>query len=341
VGSSETVNSPIGLGDEKRLKGRRAAVTGAAGFIGGAVCRRLVAAGAEVTGLDVAEDQASRVRESGASFALSDIADRESVRAALEGAELVVHAAALVHEWGEMEEFVRVNVGGTANVCDAAAEVGAERVVHLSSVVVYGYHHGAEQDETAFRRSYGIPYIDTKSASDRLAARRGAVVIRPGDVYGPGGTQWIVRPLEMARAGQLAVPGKGEGVMLPIFVEDLVEAILLGLERGEPGEAYTVWDEENPVSFEQHFNRIAAMVGAREARRLPRPLLAAVGAAMERVAAARGSPPTITARALTFIERRGTVSTAKAREGLGWKPLVPYEEGMRRTEQWLRAEGLI
>ena len=71
-----------------------------------------------------------------------------------------------------MEEFVRVNVGGTAAVLDAASAAGVARVVHVSSVVVYGYHAPGEQDESAHMRSYGIPYIDTKSASDRLARRR-------------------------------------------------------------------------------------------------------------------------------------------------------------------------
>jgi nucleoside-diphosphate-sugar epimerase len=329
------------LAKQARIEGRNAAVTGAAGFIGGTICRRLAEVGANVTGVDVAEEGAARVRESGAAFARADVTDRDAIRAALEGADLVVHAAAFVHEWGEMDDFVRVNVGGTANVLDAASDAGAERVVHISSVVVYGYHDGSEQDETAHRRAYGIPYIDTKSSSDRLAARRGAVVIRPGDVYGPGGPQWVLRPVEMARAGQLAVPGKGDGVMLPVYVEDLADAVLLALERGEPGEAYTVWDEQNAVSFEEHFNRIAGMVGGREARRLPRPLLAAVGTAMERIAAARGRPPAFTSRAITFVDRRGTVSAAKAREQLGWEPRVPYDEGMRRTEEWLHSEGLL
>jgi nucleoside-diphosphate-sugar epimerase len=329
------------LAKQARIEGRNAAVTGAAGFIGGTICRRLAEVGANVTGVDVAEEGAARVRESGVAFARADVTDRDAIRAALEGADLVVHAAAFVHEWGEMDDFVRVNVGGTANVLDAASDAGAERVVHISSVVVYGYHDGSEQDETAHRRAYGIPYIDTKSSSDRLAARRGAVVIRPGDVYGPGGPQWVLRPVEMARAGQLAVPGKGDGVMLPVYVEDLADAVLLALERGEPGEAYTVWDEQNAVSFEEHFNRIAGMVGGREARRLPRPLLAAVGTAMERIAAARGRPPAFTSRAITFVDRRGTVSAAKAREQLGWEPRVPYDEGMRRTEEWLHSEGLL
>src|SRR2546422_550699 len=80
---------------------------------------------------------------------------------------------------------------------------------------------------------------------------------------------------------------------------------------------------------------------AREARRLPRPVLELAGMAMEGWAKLRGKPPAFTARAATFIDRRGTVSVAKAHEQLGWEPGVPYEEGMHRTEKWLRAEGLI
>ena len=325
----------------QRFEGRRAAVTGAGGFIGNAICRRLAVEGAEVVGVDVDPAAAGRVKTAGAAFVEADVADREALGAALEQASLVVHTAAQVRDWGSMDEFVRVNVAGTANVLDACAEAGADRVVHISSVVVYGYDNPSEQDETAFRRAHGIPYIDTKSASDRLACWRGAVVIRPGDVYGPGSVPWTLRPLELARAGQLAVPGRGDGLMLPLYVDDLAEAVVLALASGEAGEAYAVWDDRARVTFEEHFNRLAGFAGGREARRLPRPVLELAGAAAERWAKLRGRPPTFTAHATTFINRRGLVSAAKARDQLGWEPLVSYEEGMRRTHEWLRAERLV
>ena len=325
----------------QRFEGRKAAVTGAGGFIGNAICRRLVAEGAEVRGLDVNPAAAGRVSAAGAAFVEADVADREALGAALDQANLVVHTAAHVREWGSMDEFVRVNVAGTANVLDAGTEAGADRVVHISSVVVYGYESPLEQDERAFRRTHGNPYIDTKSASDRLACRRGAVVIRPGDVYGPSSVPWTLRPVQMARAGQLAVPGRGDGLMLPLYIDDLAEAVVLALDGGKAGEAYTVWDDRARVTFEEHFNRLARIAGGREARRLPRPVLELAGMATERWAKLRGEPPAFTAGAVTFIDRRGTVSAAKAREELGWEPRVSYEEGMRRTQEWLRAEGLI
>jgi nucleoside-diphosphate-sugar epimerase len=136
------------------------------------------------------------------------------------------------------------------------------------------------------------------------------------------------------------VPGKGDGVMLPLYIDDLVDAVELALEAGDPGRAYTVWDGE-PVRFGDYFDRIGAIAGSGPARRVPRPVLTGLARAMEAVAALRGRPPEFSARAATFIDRRGTVSNRRAREELGWEPAVSFEEGMARTERWLGEEGLI
>jgi nucleoside-diphosphate-sugar epimerase len=326
--------------ERDRFEGRTAAVTGAGGFIGATTVRELAAEGAEVTGIDVNPAAGERVRELGGIFVQADVTDRAALERALEGLELLVHTAACVTDHGDMEDFVEVNVRGTVNVLDAAHEAGVERVVHISSVVVYGYDNPSSHHEEAFHRTYGIPYIDTKSASDRIALGRGAVVIRPGDVYGPGSSQWVVRPIAMAKSGQLALPGSGQGLMLPVYVDDLVEAIKLGLLGGEPGRAYTAWDGE-AVTFEEYFRRIARIANAREPRKLPRPLLLAAGAVTEVVARLRNAPPLMTARALTFVDRTGTAPTERIRNELGWEPRVDLDEGMRRTEQWARSEGLI
>ena len=326
-------------GEPQELEGRRVAVTGAAGFIGSAVCRRLVAEGAEVVGVEVSPELGDAVRGSGAEPRTADISDPAAIAAALEDAELVVHTAAYVREWGEMEDFIEVNVRGTVNVLDAADAGGADRVVHLSSVVVYGYDDEHEQDESAHRRAVGVPYIDTKSASDRIAIRRGAVVIRPGDVYGPGSVPWLIRPIELLRSGQMALPGAGDGTMLPAYIDDLVDAIVAGLRQGAPGHAYTIWDGE-PVSFDDYFSRLAEVGGGRPPRKLPRPLLSALARSAELVARTRGRPPAFGRHGITLVDRAGTASNRKAREELGWEPKVDLTEGLRRSGEWLRAEGV-
>jgi len=321
--------------DDGKLEGKRVAVTGAGGFIGSATCARLAAEGAEVIAVDIDPALASRVAESAADFQAADVADPDQIAAALEGAELVVHAAAFVREWGTMEEFIPVNVRGTVNVLDAAEAAGGERVVHLSSVVVYGYAANGELDESASRRQVGIPYIDTKGASDRIACRRGAVVVRPGDVYGPGSVPWLIRPAELLRSGQMALPGKGDGTMLPVYIDDLVESIVLGLRRGVPGHAYTVWDGE-PVSFHDYFTRLAEVTGGKPPRKLPRAALTGLASSMELVARLRGRPPDFGRHGITLVDRRGTASNRLAREELGWEPRIGLEEGLRRSGEWLR-----
>jgi nucleoside-diphosphate-sugar epimerase len=329
-----------GMIERPRFEGRKVAVTGAGGFIGNAICRGLRAEGAEVIGAELNPETAPLVHEAGASFEACDITNRAALDRVLQGIDLLVHTAAHVREWGTMEDFVRVNVEGTRNVLDAAEGAGVDRVLHISSVVVYGYDDPGEQPEDVYHRTYGIPYIDTKSAADALACRRGAVVIRPGDVYGPRSVPWVIRPLDLAKAGQLVLPGKGDGIMLPLYVDDLVEAVALGLLEGRGGRPYAAWDGE-PVTFEDYFNRLAGLVDGRPARRMPRPLLAGVAAAMEAVAGLRGSPPAFSRNAITFIDRRGTVSTERIRTELGWEPRVTLDEGFGRVERWARTEGMI
>jgi nucleoside-diphosphate-sugar epimerase len=123
--------------------------------------------------------------------------------------------------------------------------------------------------------------------------------------------------------------------MLPVYVDDLVDAILAGLARGAPGEAYAVWDGE-PRTFEDHFTRLAAIAGGRAPRRLPRPALSAAARALAAVARVRGEDAAFSPGAITYVDRRGTVSAKRARSELGWEPRVPYDEGMRLTAEWLR-----
>jgi nucleoside-diphosphate-sugar epimerase len=311
-------------------------ITGAGGFIGRALCAALAGEGAAVRGADIATGARSAVEATGAGFVVADVTNPEQLAAAIADTELVLHTAAFIHEGGEMDEFVALNVRGTAGVLEAAERAGA-RVVHLSSVVVYGYESPATLDEEATLRFTGIPYIDTKAASDRLARRRGAVVVRPGDVYGPASVPWTLRPLELARRGRLAVPAPGDGRMLPVHVDDLVEATLLAALAGEGGRAYTVWSGEE-VTFRDYFSRLAGLVGG-QCRVLPRTVLALGASALALGARLRGEAPAMSPRAITFLERRGSVSNRRAREELGWEPRVTLAEGLRGIEERIGASG--
>jgi nucleoside-diphosphate-sugar epimerase len=289
------------------------AVTGASGFIGAALTERLRADGDEVIAIDVAGNPDRH----------ADVSDAASVVAALAGADAIVHAAAIVAERGRMDDFIRVNVRGTRNVLDAA---GDRRAVVLASVAGWGYEFARELREDAPPRPCGLPYVDTKGATETLALRRGATVIRPGDVYGPGSVPWVIRPLEMMRAGRFLLPSPGDGVMTLVYVDDLVDAIVRALrEPRAAGRAYTVWDG-SPVPAREYFERL----GGRPVRTLPAPVLRAAARAM-------GTGPA----AVTFVTRRAAYPNERARSELGWRPATTLDDGMARTRVWARAAGLL
>ena len=324
------------------LQGARIAVTGAGGFIGRALCERLSSDGAQVIGLDVAPAARERVEAAGATFAACDTTDDAAVRDGLAGVTGVVHTAAILGDRGGMAEQLRVNVRGTLHVLDAAEDAGAERVVHVSSVATWGYDFRSDlPTEDAPARVCGAPYVDTKTASQELALRRGAAVVRPGDVYGPGSVPWTLRPVEAIRSGTFVLPGRGEGLLTLVYIDDLVDCVVRALVTPEAaGQAVTAWDG-TPVTTKDYFDRYARLLGRGEVRCAPEPLLRAAAGLLELRARMTGGTPDVTREAIRYITRRAVYPHDRARELLGWEPRVQLDEGMRRTEAWLRSEALI
>jgi nucleoside-diphosphate-sugar epimerase len=318
----------------------RAFVTGALGFIGGALAERLRAEGVEVRGVDLQADAARGV-------VAGDVSQPGEWQRHAQGCDLIVHTAAIVSLRSGLEDFHRVNVIGTRNALDAAIAAGARRFVQLSSVTVFGndFPDGVTEEHPV--RLLGVPYVDTKIAGEQVvlqahAAGRIAVsVVRPGDVYGPGSRPWLLMPLEEMRRGRVILPARGRGVHSPIYIDDLVEGVSLAAVReAAAGEVITLSHGEG-VSTAEYFGYLAAMLGRGPLRCAPTPLLVALTggqAALDRV---RGRPGEVNPNAVRYLTRTGTYSIAKARELLGFAPAVGLDEGMRRSEQWLRARGLL
>jgi nucleoside-diphosphate-sugar epimerase len=325
-----------------RIDGTTIAITGAGGFIGLHLVEALRARGAKVRGLDVTPGAAGRVTRAGAEAILGDVTRRDDLERLLQGAAAVVHTAAVVSEGGDRARFERINVGGTRNVIAAARASGVRRVVHLSSVMVYGFGFPNGVREEGPLAGEGNAYCETKIESEALvldADRRGeiaATVIRPGDVYGPGSMPWIVRPLQMMKKRLFAVP-RG-GVLNHVWVGNLVDAIALSLEKDATGEAFNVSDGvATPV--EDFFRRLAQIAGRRLIA-LPAPILRAAFGTIERAADAIRVEPPARASAVDFLMRPGRYSIEKAERVLGYRPRVDLDEGMARIASWARAEGL-
>ncbi len=314
-----------------------AVVTGASGFLGRAFTRALLARGDVVRGLDV---------RPGPQVTVADISRPGGWWSVLDGADLVIHAAAVVQEQGDPATFWRVNVEGTRTVLDAAARAGVGRVLHLSSVVVHGRDFPDGVDETGPVRMTGNPYTDTKVAAEHqalMAAAAGRVpvtVVRPGDVYGPHSAQWTVRPVELMRRNLFVLVDGGHGILSPIYVEDLVEGALAA--AGAPGAVGQVFHLTGGVGVEaaEFFAYYARMLD-RPLRTLPIAAAVAVTAPIERLSRNLGFAPPFSPRTLEYVTRRGTYAIDKVTRVVGWTPRVALDEGMERTHLWLVETGLV
>lgn len=314
----------------------RAVVTGAAGFIGSRVAAALRTRGFGVRGIDL---------RSGPGIEAADLARPGPWQRRLAGADLVVHAAAIVGELGRPSAYERANVTTLARVLDAAEQGAAGRVVHLSSIVVHGRRFPDGVTEDGPVRPTGSHYTDTKIASEHLAVAAHAggrvpvTVVRPGDVYGPGSEQWTLRPVRLLRRRLFVLPGAGAGILSPVYVDDLVEAVVTAGTNADAAGLILHATGGEAVSARDFFDHYARLLGV-PLRSVPAPLARAVGW-LGAAAVAVGLPAPFTHRTLEYITHPGTYAIDRIRDVTGWTPQVPLVEGMARTATWLRTEGLV
>ncbi len=320
------------------------AITGIGGFIGSRLAERAITAGFSVRGLDIDEAAARRVEALGATVTVGDIHDGEVLREVFEGADWVIHTAAIVEESGDRDRFVRVNVEGTRSALKFARKAGVKRFLHLSSVMVYGFEYpeGVEED-FEYQRAQNV-YCETKQLSDEDALAAHApgefevVVIRPGDVYGPGSTSWVDRPIELMKSGWFNLPEGGRGIINHVHVDNLIDGIFLAIEADATGEAFNITDGQATSALE-FFRFHADMVGKRSVPVLPTSLIRGALAVAGPVLRLAGKELPADPEALQFLMRMSKVSTEKARTELGYEPRISLEEGMKEIAT--RYAGLV
>jgi 2-alkyl-3-oxoalkanoate reductase len=314
-------------------------VTGANGFIGRALSEHLAGLGVEVRGVDVVGDATAGIRA-------GSTTEPGSWTPLLDGVDTVVHTAAIVSNVVPAARMHAVNVEGTGRVLAAATAAGVRRFVHLSSVVVHGFDLPAWVDESRPMRPNGDAYVDTKVASERLVVAAGTagdievVVLRPGDVYGPGSRPWVVLPLRYLRARQAVLPARGRGILSHVHVDTLLDGITRAIAT--PSAAGGVFHLTDGVATTcaEYFGRLGAMVGTRP-RHLPTPAAVAAAGLVGGVQRAFGRSNELGAASMRLLARTGSYRIDHAREVLGFEPAIDLDTGMADVEAWAATQGLL
>jgi nucleoside-diphosphate-sugar epimerase len=315
----------------------RVFVTGASGFVGAAATKKLVGGGHEVRAMSRSEKSDAAIRALSATPVRCDL---EDVAAAHVGdAEIVLHCAAFVEQWGPRDAWKRLNVEGTARVLKAAREAGVKRFIHIGTeaALFHGQHLRGVDETYPLAPHSPYPYSATKAQAETLVRDANTpgfatIVLRPRFIWGPGDTTLLPTIETMAREGKFMWINGGRAMTSTTHIDNLTHAIELALTQGRGGEAYFILDDgARPMR-----DMIASMAAARglvlPERSAPGWFADALGAACEsawRLLPLKGEPP-LTRFSAMILSRDAVLKDDKARAEMGYRPVVSVEEGMRR-----------
>jgi nucleoside-diphosphate-sugar epimerase len=311
-------------------------VTGATGFVGGAIARQLVARGDQVVALARAPERAGTLRLLGVEIVGGDITDRASLRAPMRGVDGVFHCAAWYKTGERNPDAERINVDGTRHVLDVMREVGVPKGVYTSTIAVFGHTHGRVVDER-YRHdgAFTTVYEHTKwrahyeVALPAIEAGLPLVVVQPGVVYGPGDTSSIRGFWLRHLRGQLPAVPRNTAFSWG-YIDDTAHGHLLAMDHGTPGQSYII---AGPSHSLVEALRIASRFSGKLAPRVTLPtwpfrLLAPLAGLVERVVPL---PTEMTAEGLRVVGGVTYVaSSAKAERELGFTTRS-LEEGLQLT----------
>ncbi|MCP4426489.1 MAG: NAD-dependent epimerase/dehydratase family protein [Chloroflexi bacterium] len=329
-------------------------ITGATGFVGGALARALVAEGHEIVALTRLLKRPSspktgrrktRINADLIEWRQGNIIDPASLRGVFDGVDWLIHAAGMLGEAGVPESaYFHLHEQGTENVLTEAKRSGCSRVLYVSSPGVLGPISGPPATETAVPAPSN-PYERSKAAAERMALRYAesglpVIIARPEFIYGPG--DWHVLGLFKAVGdGRFFYIGSGSYSCHPTYIEDAVAGMLLALRDGRSGEIYHITGP-NPVSFRQLAETIAAAQGASPPRvTIPKSVAWLGAAALEMAGELFGKRPPLSRTGVAFFSENRAFSWQKAHKELGYTPQFDLNRGIQATVAWYRENGAL
>ncbi len=324
-------------------------ITGATGMLGSHIAERLTARGEQVRALVRPASDTAFLKGLGAELVFGDINDPVSLRRAVDGADVVYHCAARVGEWGPWRQFQEQVIDVAGRVFDACRAAGVGRVLHVSSITVYG--HPAEraalftEDEPLGQNLWLWDYYcRAKIETEDLCRRYPGdwTIVRPSWIYGPRDRTTLPRLFKAMKAGRVAIIGRGDNQVNIVYAGDVAEgAILAANHPGARNRAYNL-SSEGEVTQEQYLNLFTDALGLPRVRRhIPFPVAfwgAFFGEVVARLIRLHRSPH-ITRYAVSLVGRSTRFSTERARTELGWRQRTPVAEGLHKMLEWYFAQA--
>jgi len=323
-------------------------VTGGTGFTGKALVRRLLDEGYQVAALDYKEGlKTEELRQWGAEVVIGSVTDRSVVERCMDGVDYVQHLAAAFRELNVANNYYYdVNVNGTRTVLEAAFQQGVKKFVYCSTCGVHGNIDNPPGGEDAPIQPADY-YQQTKYEAEPIVREyfnKGmkTVILRPAAIYGPGDPERFFMIFKRCAKGVFPMFGDGKTYYHPLYIDNLVDALILAMEEGKGGgEAFLIADEDY-CEIEELVKRVGKALGITV--RIPHypvmPLVVA-GHIFETVCKPFRITPPIFPRRVDWYRQNRAFDISKAKQQLGYVPRIDLDEGLKRTAEWYKQEGLL
>ncbi len=318
-------------------------ITGASGFVGGAVASVLLKAGYHIRCIYRRRSIPKHLRDlakRGAQIVQSDLSAPGALHSLFDGAYGLVHAAALASDWGSDEMFRRANIDMTRRVFKAAKLAGVNRGVFVGSLAVMGFGSHIDTTEQGVRYPYVNSYQSSKAEAEKWCldfgrkAGMNIVIVRPGNIYGPGDTTTWYPLLKGLKKGIIPYLSGGASLTCPVYIDDVAESIRLVIECPESvGEAFNITGGER-ITWKDQFHLASDALGVPAPYfNIPSSLARIMSTGIETIyitAGIRRAPP-LTRYRVDQLTHNYHFSISKAVRILGYNPKTAFDEGIRRT----------
>ena len=323
-------------------------ITGGTGFIGSRLaldCAKRGEPARILAKINNANEKSGHdeLAKAGVEIIDGDVCEAATAKQAMEGVKTLYHLAAAQHEANVGDDyFRRINVEGTRSILDAAVDAKVKRVVHGSTIGVYGMaDDGPVHDRTPLfpDNIYGQTKLEGEHLARSYADRLKLAIVRISETFGPGDFR-LLKLFKGIKSKKFFMVGKGRNLHHPVYIDDLIEGLrAAATEKSAIGETVVIAGPR-AVTTREMVDGISQAL-ATQGPKITVPLPALMGAAMviETVCKPAGIQPPLHRRRMNFFVKSFQFSGDSAREKLGFEPKVDFAEGAKRTAKWYEETG--